>query len=169
MITVLGSMSLAVALPGADAAAAAGISGINGALPDILSRIAALGAFAPAPISFAADLATANGMIASINASIAAGITPPDLAAQIAIVAAQVAALLATATAVNASLALVVNFASLLTAAGVAGFAFDGAQNVLGSELATALGPSAAHANAIILVTQNGSTWTAMQAIFRTS
>lgn len=162
-------MSLAVALPGASAAASAGINGINGALPDILSRIAALGAFAPTPISFVADLATANGIITSINASITAGITPPDLAAQIAIVAAQVAALLATASTVNANLVIVANFAALLAAAGVFGFAFDGAQNVLGSELATALGPSTTHANAIVLVTQLGASWTAMQGIFRTS
>jgi hypothetical protein len=169
MITVLGSLSLAVALPGAAVAADAGVSGINGALPDIQARIDALTAFAPSPISFTADIATANAIIASINATITAGLSPPDIASQIAQIAALLAELTAIATAVQTSLNLIIAFQAELATGGVAGYAFDGAQNVLGSELATALGGSTAHANAVILVTQSPSTWLAMQAIFKTS
>lgn len=169
MITPLGTLTLAVALPGADAAATAGIAGINGALPDIQSRIAALSAFAPTPISYPIDKAAAVSIQGSIQLAIDSGIPAPSLSAQIAIVQALVTALNAIVTAVNANLTIVTNFAALLAAGGVAAYAFDGAQNVLGSELAAALGGSTAHANAIVLVTQNGATWTSMQGVFKTA
>ncbi len=168
-VTSVGSLSLAVALPGANAAAIAGAAGINAALPDIASRIAALAAFAPQPISFLANIVVAQGIITSLQAAIAGGISPPSISAQIALVAAQLAALELTAVGINASLTIVTDFISALAAAGIDVYAFDGARNVLGSELAAAVGGSAVHANAIVLVTTNGATWSAMQSVFKTT
>lgn len=165
----LGSVSLAQALPGAQVAAAAGIAGINGALPDILARIAALLAFAPAPISFSFNLVEAAKIVASLNLAIAAGITPPNIAAQVAQIAALVAALEVTVSAVNANLSIVTGFLGGLAAAGIDAYAWDGPRNGLGPALTSALGPSATHANALVLVTTNGATWSAMQAVFKTT
>ncbi len=165
----LGSIDLATSLPGANAAGVAGAAGINGALPDINARIAALGAFAPAPISFSADIAAANNIAASIGVAVSAGLTPPDIAGQIAQIAALLAALEAEALAVQANLTLVTNFLGLLAAGGIDAYAWDGARNALGAAVTSALGSSTAHSNAIVLVTTNGATWTAMQSVFKTT
>lgn len=165
----LGSLSMAQALPGAQVAAAAGIAGINGALPDILARIAALQAFSPAPISFAFNIIEATKIVASLNLAIAAGITPPNIAAQIAQILALLAALEATVAAVNANLSIATDFVSGLAAAGIDAYAWDGSRNALGAALTSALGPSGTHANALVLVTTNGATWGAMQAVFKTT
>jgi len=169
VITSLGSVSLAVALPGANAAGIAGSAGINAALPDIDSRIAALRAFSPAPINFSVDLTLANSIVVSISTGISGGIPVPDIDAQIALVSGLVASLETQVVSINANLSIVTSFLSTLAATGISLYAFDGPQNTLGSELGTALGSSSMHANAIILVTQNPSSWAAIQAIFKTS
>jgi hypothetical protein len=173
MITYCGELTIGGALPGAQAAAVAGVSGINAALPDILARIAALQAFAPQPVSFVAQLALAMQIVTGIQTSIALGISPPSIAAQLAAVAALVADLLAMVTDIHAQLAIVLELRGLLGAAGIHAYAFAGQSGNLGGELATALttgtpgGSAADAANALVLVTTLPATWTALSQIAR--
>lgn len=166
-ITALGSMSVGAAVPGAAAAVTAGISGINGALPDILARIAALQAFAPTPVDFTAQLALAQGTLGSVQAAITAGLPVPDIAAQIAIVAAIVADLLAQVAAVNVQLDALVALQAPLAVAGVGAYVFDGQLGSLGGELAAEIGTGTAHANALVLVTTESTAWAGLSAIVK--
>lgn len=168
-VTYCGEVSLAAALPGAALAASNGISGINGALPDILSRIAALQAFSPSPVDFGVQLQLANGIVASIENAIAIGLPAPSISAQIAAVLALIASLLATVSAVNAALGIVTSFEGLLASAGVHVFAFAGTTSTFGTALdASIAGTTLAGASsAIVLATDVGATWTAMSQIFK--
>jgi hypothetical protein len=172
----LGSLSLAVALPGADGAAVAGEAGINGALPDIEARLDAMADFAPVDVDFAADLSFANDTVSAITLAIGTpGITPPSLGDQITIMAGIVADLTAAVSAVNANLAIVTGFISLLATAGVFGYAYAGPANGLGGALTTELasgfpgGSPTDSTHAIVLATTTPATWTAMQAVFKTT
>ena len=172
MITYVGELSLGGSMPGADAAAVAGVAGINGALPDIESRIAALMAFTPTDVNFAAQLQLAQSVVTSIQASIALGLPEPSLAAQIAMVTALINSLLAVTVSVQAQLGIVIAFQGLLLAAGVHALAFDGTAGSLGSELDAALAPvvpAGNHANAVVLVTTVPGTWDAMTGVFKVS
>jgi hypothetical protein len=168
-VTYCGEVDLATALPGAAIAANNGILGINGALPDILSRIAALQSFSPSPVNFAVQLQLANGIVASIENAIALGLPAPSISAQIAAVLALIASLLATVSTVNAALGTVVAFEGLLASAGVHVFAFAGTTSALGTELdASVSGTTLAGASsAIILATDVSGTWSAMGQIFK--
>lgn len=167
-IADLGGLSVGGAAPGAATAVVAGEAGINGALPDIQARLTALLAFSPAPINFAASIAIANSVIASINAAITAGIVPPDFSAQIAIATAQIATLTAAVAAVNAQLAILVALEAPLAVGGLHGYAFDGDASVAGAEIGGAItGDFAGHVNALVLVTSSPSTWTALGQILK--
>lgn len=172
-IQYLGSLSVGGTIPGASAGISAGISGVTAALDNLLAQLAALAAFVPAPISFAQQLALAQSMVVSVNAAIAAGLPVPNLAAQIAIIAAQVAALTAQIAGIQANLAVMTALSSPLAAAGVHAWAYDGATNQFGSELASELsggvpgGSGGTHANGLALVTIVGATWTAMGSVFK--
>lgn len=163
----VGSLSLAVAVPGAAGAAVAGAAGINAALPDIEARIAALASFAPSPGDFSADISLANNIIADANLAISVGLTPPSLSAQIAIIAALVADLEAAVVSINANLTIVTDLISLLAAAGVDAYAWDGANDAFGPALTTALGAGTAHCSGLVLKTTSGATWTAMSTLFK--
>jgi hypothetical protein len=174
-VTYCGELTISQATPGAATGVAAGVTGINAALPDIAARLAALQAFAPAPVSFTAQLALAQATLTGIQAGIAAGLTPPDISAQIAAVAALIAELLAAVTSINAQLTVLTDLQSLMAAAGVHVYAFAGQVNAAGGEIATELsgglpggGPTDA-ASALLLITTTGATWTAMQSFFKTS
>jgi hypothetical protein len=174
-LAYVGSLSLADAVPGAAAGAIAGQAGINGALPDIQARITALAAFSPSFGSFVADIALANSVIASINVAITAGLSPPSIGAQLAIVAAMVASLEATAVAIDANLTIVEDLLALLATAGVFAYAYAGTADGLGAALTTELaagfpggGPTDA-TNALVLATTSSPTWTAMTSLFKTA
>jgi hypothetical protein len=168
-ITALGTLDVGVAVPGALTAVGAGIAGINGALPDIQARIDALLAFTPSPVTFAAQLALAAQITASINDAISLGLPVPSISDQIAQVAAVIAALEAQVAAVNAQLTILTGLLAPLAVAGIDAYAFDGARNALGGELGTALGGSTAHANALVLVTTDPSAWAALGVIVKVS
>lgn len=173
-IAYLGSLSLAVAIPGGQTAGVAGAAGINGALPDIEARLAALADFAPVNTDFAADLSFAQQTVAAMTLAInTPGLTPPSIAAQIAIVSALIASLEATVAAVNVNLAIVTSFLSVLTAAGVFGYVYSGPTNGLGAALSAQLalgfpgGLPGDLTNALVFATTTPATWDAMQAIFK--
>ncbi len=166
-ITAIGTIDLSTAIPGAAIGASAGLTGINAALPDIEARLTALLAFTPAPIDFTAQLALAQSIVVSIQSGIALGLPVPDISAQIAAVAALIASLTVQIALANAQVTILVDLQATLTAGGVAAYAYDGAIANFGSELATALGGSGTHCNALVLLTTIPATWTAMGAVLK--
>lgn len=173
MITPLGSLSIGDTIPGAVAVGVAGAAGINAALPNITAQLEALAAFSPGAVDFAAQLTLALQTVASIQAGITAGLTPPSISAQIAIIGAQIAALEAAALSINAQLTIITDFQALLSAAGIFAYAYDGDVQDLGDELDAEIGAGIGgglptdHCNALVLVTSAGATWTAMGQIFQ--
>lgn len=161
MITPLGTFKLSVLLPGVVAALAL-------AVPDLQARVDALLAFSPGEIDLTASLSLAESIIADLTAALTLGITPPSIAAQIAIIAGILEGL-------QANLSAILAFQNLLVSGGVFAYAYDGNINNAGSELGAQLAvdyPGAAgnaHCNALILGTQIGATWTAMGGVFKTS
>lgn len=172
-ITALGELSIGETIPGAAAVGVAGAAGINLALPDIQARLDALLAFSPAAVDFAAQLALAQQIVVSIQAAITAGLTPPSISAQIAAVGALIAELTAAVASIHAQLTIIVDFQALLSAAGIFAYAYDGQVDDLGDELDAEIGGGIGggsptdHCNALVLVTSEGATWTAMGEIFQ--
>lgn len=175
--TYVGSYTIGGAVPAAEVAATAGVSGINAAIPDIAARLAALqaqivalGAMPPLP-SFADMLARAQATLASMQLAIATpGLPPPpSIATAIAALAALVSSLTATIGSINAQLGAVVGFQTLLARAGVHVVAFESAAGNVGAELQSAINtpiPSGT-ARGVMLVTTSGTTWGVMQQVFR--
>jgi len=173
-ITYIGSLSVGGVVPGASAAINAGMTGINSALANLLAQLAALQAFAPSPISFAAQLSLAESMVSSLNLAIGLGMTPPDILAQITAILALVAALTAQIGAIEANLDVMLDLQLPLAAAGVHAYAYDGTAGALGGELGGALGggvPGGSgggqHANALALVATSPATWAALSLVFK--
>lgn len=172
-VTYLGALTIGDALPGGVAVAAAGYAGINAALPDIQARLDALLAFSPLPVDFAAQLALAQSMVASVQASITLGLAPPSIALQLAIVAALIADIAAAIASISVQLGIVVDFQALMGTAGIHAYAYAGQTQNLGAEMAVELaggvpaGAPTDAANALILVTTTPATWTAMGDVFK--
>lgn len=173
MITPLGELSIGDTIPGAAAVGVAGAAGINAALPNITAQLEALAAFSPGAVDFVAQLALANSIVASVQAGITAGLTPPSLSVQVALIGAQIAALEAAALSINAQLSIILDFQALLSAAGIFAYAYDGDVADLGDELDAEIGAGVGgglgtdHSNALVLLTSTGATWTAMGQIFQ--
>lgn len=168
-VTPLGIVAVGTAVPGASAAVVAGVAGINLALPDLAARIAALQGFQPQPVSFVAQLAIAQGTLASIQAAITLGLPVPDISAQIALVAAVVAELLATLAQMNAQLDILLALEAPLNAGSIAAYAYDGPIGNLGGELGAAVGGGGGHANALALVATDSASWAALSAVMKVS
>lgn len=172
----VGSMSIGGAIPGADAAATAGVLGLQTALPDLAARVASLQASiaelgAIVPSSFVSMAASAGALLTAINAAIATPglLTPPNFSGAIVALTALLGSLSATLGTVEAQLALLVSFRNTLGAAGVHVVAFDGPIGSFGSEVGVVLAspiPSG-NARAVVLATTSGATWSAMSQIFR--
>jgi hypothetical protein len=89
-------------------------------------------------------------------------------------VTALVAALAAQVSGINVQLSALINLQESFAAAGIHGYAFDGAVGNFGAELAVELatgvpgssGPGA-HANAIVLLTTLGMSWNAIKQLVR--
>jgi hypothetical protein len=160
-------------IPGGNVAALAGVAGINLALPDILSRLAALQAFSPQPVSFVAQLALANATLQGINLSIALGLPLPDINAQIAAVLALIAALLAAVSAINANLNTITLFLSFLNEPGVHMYYFNGITANLGTEISAATsggfpgGAGTDATQALLIGTSIPGTWAAIANIMK--
>ncbi len=172
MITPLGTVSIAVAVPAA-ASVNAGLAIVGGiAAPNVSAQVTALASFTPSLILSLTDmLALANQVIANIEAAIAA--IPPiptvSLSAQVALAASITATLNAQLAAISAQMSLQVSVAALLATGSIQAYVFDGANNAFGGELATALGGATTHTNAIVLLTTSPSAWLAMEAFFKTT
>lgn len=171
-LVALGSLSLAVAVPGAAEANAALDIAASIAAPNVSAQITAAASFTPsASLSLLDLLAMAEAILANIEAALAA--IPPipvlDLSAQVALAASVKVDLDAMLATVNAQVTIQLAIAALLATGGVVAYAWDGANDALGPALTTALGGATTHSNAIILYTTSGVTWTAMQGLFKTT
>lgn len=174
MITPVGELSIGQAMPGAAAVGVAGAAGINLALPDIQARLAALLAFTPGEVNFAAQLTLALQTVASIQATIAAGIVPPSISFQLAAVAALVAELEAALVTITAQLTIIADFQALLTNAGMHVYAYSGQVDDFGDELDAEIGAGlpggsgpTESVDGLVLVTNVGATWTALSQIMQ--
>jgi hypothetical protein len=168
----LGSLSLAVAVPGAATANVALGVAVGIAAPNVSAQITAAASFTPsASLGLEQLLAIAEAILDNIAAAIAA--IPPipvlSLQAQVDLAAAIKLDLDAMLLTVQAQLAIQLQIASILATAGVVAYAWDGANNALGPALTAELGGSVTHSNAIILYTTSGVAWTAMQGLFKTT
>ncbi len=168
----LGSASLAVAVPGAATLDLALLDVCNVAAPNVSAQITAAASFSPSiGLDLTQQISLLNQMLANLNAALAA--IPPiptlSLSAQVALAASILVDLNALLALVNAKLAIQVSFASILATAGVEVLAWDGARNALGPALTAERGGATTHSNAVVLYTQSGAAWTAMQALLRTS
>jgi hypothetical protein len=170
--TYLGSLTVGGVLPGGVALGAAGVAGINAALPSLLEQLEGLLSFAPTPISLTAQISTLEAMITGLNAAITLGVMPPSLDTQIAGIAALIAALSSVVGGINAQLALITSFQAALGAAGVHAIAFEGPVANLGVELTgrlaavPGLSPGDA-AHALTLLTTVPATWAALAQLMK--
>lgn len=170
MITDLGSATLSVVVPGAASAVVAIDIACGIAAPDVSAQLTALASFTPTlNLSFAAQLDIAASIVTNINAAITAGITPPSLDAQIALSVDIIADLQAKLVLIEAQAAIGIALGDLLANAGVRTLVYSGPQDDFGSELSAELGAPTTACNALVLLTTNGATWTAMQSLFTTA
>lgn len=169
-VTDLGSMTLGAAVPAGAALGAAVELTVGIAAPDVEAQLDLAANFsASVNLDLAAQIDIATAIIAQLQASISAGLTPPSLSAQADIAADISADLSVKLGLLNAQLTLALDLLGLLGEAGVRVLTFSGAQNNLGSEIASELGSDSSSANAIILLTQSSAAWTAMEGVFKTS
>jgi len=164
-ITALGEVSIGAAVPAMSTALSAGLAGIDAALPDLLDRIASLQLFTPQPISYAASLALAQSTVQSVLLN--AALPVPSISAQIAAVAALIAELLQALSLAQAQVTLLTDLQTTLATAGVTALAFDGTIGALGGEVNSELSSWTGHANALLLVTNDPSAWSAMSSVFK--
>lgn len=166
MITRLGDLSLAAAVP-LLATFKAGIAASTAfALPELLAKLLGLGnilaAITVAPPSLGATITAAIANVAQLTAAIGG----PTVTLQLPAITALIAELTATLGTLTAAAALDIP-SGVVTA-----YVFDGASGVIGSELQTEVNatlPGApAHANALILMTTSSSDWTACAEVFAT-
>lgn len=160
-LAYVGEMTIGACIPGPVAA-------INVALPSLQAQVAGLLAFNPIPtVSFSADIGLATNIITNLNTSIALGISPPSISAQLAIVAGLLSGL-------QAQLSAVLGIVDLFARAGVHVYAYSGTPAGFGATLTSALsggfpGSAAGSCNAIVLATTTSLTWAGMQTVFKTS
>lgn len=164
-VAFVAEVDIAACIPGAVGALLAAQADLQAKLTAMIAFSAQLGL--PA-LSLAAQLNLAAQITASLNAALQIGITPPNISVQL------TAALAAVAT-LTAQLKVYLDLFALLAHAGVFIYTFDGATNTFGAQMTTALaagfpghGPTE-HANILVLGTVTAATWTAMQAVFKTS
>lgn len=176
MITYVGELTIAAAVPGASQATIAGDAAIDAAMPDLTLRIQALQDTIALPlptIDFAAQLALAQQILGSVQAAIDLALPVPPDAEQLEKFTDMLGDLTASLGTVETSASLIASIAALLAAVGLHVYAYSGPVNALGGEVTSALaaglpgGAPADNANALILATSNAATWTAMQSIFK--
>ncbi len=164
MITDLGTLTLGECAPGALAIQTAGLTGISLALPDLLARLAALQAFVPQPISFAVMLSLAEQTLQGVQLAIAAGLPVPDISAQMAIVAAIIAALEQALALIQQQVAIIESFNAHFATGGIQALRHSGAANTLGTELGGVV-VDAASSNSLILIARSPEAEAALDAL----
>lgn len=159
-VTVIGEVSIGAAVPGVQAALAT-------SLADIEARLAACAAFQPTEPDLQASLQLATDMVANLTFAISVGITPPGIDAQIAIIAALVAAL-------ELQLQILFDLKGLFAAA-VHMYRYDGPTGSFGTDMQAELsgglpgGSGSDTAFALTLIATAPASITALQSVFKTS
>ncbi|AUX33155.1 MULTISPECIES: hypothetical protein [Sorangium] len=170
MIVDYGSLSLGVVVPGAANAAVAIDVACGVAAPNVSAQLTALATFTPsASLGLAAQLDLAQAIVANIQSAIALGLESPSLDAQVAAAAAITADLQAKLLTVQAQVDIAVELQGMLATGGVRLLKFVGTQDAFGAELAAELGPATTATYALVLLTNGGAAWTAVQGVFKTS
>jgi hypothetical protein len=170
--TYLGSVTIGGCMPGAVAVGAAGATGINATLPDLMAQLAGLLSWTPAPISLSVQIATLKAMITAIEAQIALQVPAPSLAMQLLKIQALIAELQGKIGGLELHLELIADFQTALGAAGVHLVAFEGELAAFGPEVGARLasvpgvGPLDG-CNAVTLLTTVPETWAALASIFK--
>lgn len=168
----LGGLDVGAACPGAVACASAGVAGINGAVPDLEARILALQGFVPTPTTLADLLANAQATVQGILNAIAAGVQIPDISAQFAIVAEQLAVLQLQLDLVNQQLGIILALQPYFSVGGLHAYTFDGSTGNLGTELDAAIateGAPSGATKALLICATTPEAWDALSAILLTS
>lgn len=167
-VTFVGEFTLGGTMPGAASFSAFAAADLNARLAALIALSAQISATLPS-ISFSANIDLCLQAIASLEAAIALGISPPAIDAQLSIVAAAVAEL-------ELSLAAVAALTLAFSATGVWAYTYSGQADNLGSDFATELasglpggGGASENVDAMVLITNVGATWTAIQSIFKTT
>jgi hypothetical protein len=169
MITPLGTLGLSDAIPGADALAVAGSTGITLAIPTLQAQIAAFQSFNPQPFSFTVALQQAQLTVQSLELAISLGLPVPDIGAQIAAMLAQLNALLASLQLVNDQLAIIADYRAKLSAGTIEAYAYDGALDDTGSDFTAEFSGRPEHANGLFLVATDPAAWASLSTILKTS
>ena len=166
MITRLGELSLASAVP-LLATFQAGLGASTGfALPQLQAQLIGLGnvlaAISVAPPSLGATITAAMETVAQLTAAIGG----PTVTLQLPAITAKISEL-------TLSLGTITAGAALSIPSGVVTvYVFDGASGVIGGELQAEVNASLpgapAHANALILMTTSGADWSACAEVFAT-
>ncbi|KYF64528.1 hypothetical protein [Sorangium cellulosum] len=170
MITDYGSLTLGVVVPGAASAAAAIDVACGVAAPNVSAQLTALASFTPsAGLTLVQQLEIAQNIVSNIQDAIALGLESPSLAVQAAVAAAITADLQAKLLTVQAQLDAAVELQGLLATGGVRLLKFVGVQNAFGAELAAELGPGSGATYALVLLTNGGDAWTAVEGVLKTS
>lgn len=167
MIEFVGQFTLGGCVPGAVQLGLLGFANLESDLAALLLAQASIG-LTPPQLSFQANIDVALEAVASLQASIDAGITPPSINVQLDLMAAAIAA-------VQAQLQLVANLMIPFNAVGVWSYTYSGAADQFGPEFTMTLsgglpsgGGASEHIDAIVLATNVGPTWAAIQTIFAT-
>jgi hypothetical protein len=142
---------------------------IETGLPDLQARATAIASamLTPPAISFAANIQVALAAIASMQAAVALGISPPSLSAQVEIMAAALAEL-------QVSLNVLLGLSNALGVAGVHLYQYSGPADQLGSEFHAALsggfpdGAPSDHADALLVATSSPAAWAAIATMMKT-
>jgi hypothetical protein len=169
MIAPLGTLGLEDAIPGADALATAGSTGITLAIPTLRAQIAACQGFNPQPFSFAVALQQAQLTVQSLQLAISLGLSVPDIGAQIAAMSEQLNALLASLQLVNDQLSIIEDYRLRLSAGTIEAYAYDGALDAAGSDFTAEFSGRPEHANGIFLVATDPIAWLSLGTILKTS
>lgn len=160
-LVYLGSIDLGTAVPLAFTVDASVVPKLQAEVAGIIAAQVQLTA---SPPSITASLALAQQLVAGIQAAIALGVTEPTLSVQLA----ALASLLVT---VQADLTVALSLQTALGAGGVHAYAYSGQANGLGPSLPDHFpgGAPTDAANALVFATTIPATWTAMQALFKTT
>lgn len=162
MITALGELSLAAAVPLLATFRAALASTTAFAIPQLEAQLAGLtnvlSAITVAPPSLGATIEAAIANVVQLQAAISG----PTVTLQMPAIVAKLGELALSLGTLTAAAALSIPSGT------VAAYVFDGARANLGAELQAALGSAPAHANALILVTSTPADWLACKAVFAT-
>lgn len=172
MITDLGSLTLSAIVPSLHVATGAITASCDIAAPNVNAQLTALASFTPqVSLSIADQITLVEATLAALQAALVA--IPPiptlSLSAQVDLAADVVATLEATLLTISAQLAIAVDLDALLANGSVRLLTYSGPQDDFGSELSTELGAPTTDINALVLLTSNSASWTAMQGLFKTS